>query len=355
MIVVMAPDATEADIEGVQARIEEEGYAAHVSRGEKRTVIGVIGAGDERKQTLAEQIESLPRVDRVIFVLSPYKLVSRESRSDRSVVEVGGARFGGPSLVVCAGPCSVESYDQILLCARAVKQAGAQVLRGGAFKPRTSPYDFQGLGEQGLEMLAAARDETGLPVVTEARAVKDVELVAEKADMIQIGARNMQNYDLLRAAGESGVPVLLKRGLSATIDEWMKAAEYIAATGNMQIVLCERGIRTFETATRNTLDISAVPVAKRLTHLPVIVDPSHSGGQRDLVMPLSMAGIAAGADGLIVEVHPQPERALSDGAQSLTPEAFSGLMDQIRPLAEVLGRPLMNAAATEGLGGPWEP
>ncbi len=355
MIVVMAPQATAAEIEVVQARIAEEGYAAHLSQGEARTVIGVIGAGDDRKQTFADQVESLAGVERVIFVLKPYKLVSAESRSDRSVVEVGEARFGGPNLVVCAGPCSVESYEQTLECARAVRRAGAQVLRGGAFKPRTSPYDFQGLGESGLDMLAAARDETGLPVVTEARAVRDVETVAEKADIIQIGARNMQNYDLLRAAGESGAPVLLKRGLAATIDEWLKAAEYIAATGNLKIILCERGIRTFESSTRNTLDIAAVPVAKRLTHLPVIVDPSHSGGRRDLVLPLSMAGVAVGSDGLLIEVHPQPDRALSDGAQSLTPESFEQLVEQIRPLAEVVGKPLPSSGGREAPGGLWEP
>ncbi|MBD3173548.1 MAG: 3-deoxy-7-phosphoheptulonate synthase [Armatimonadia bacterium] len=355
MIVVMTPDATQDDLAGVQARLAEAGYGAHLSQGEKRTIIGVIGAGDDEKQTFADQVESLPGVERVIFVLKPYKLVSQESRSDRSVVEVGEARFGGPNLVVCAGPCSVESHEQILECARAVKAAGAQVLRGGAFKPRTSPYDFQGLGETGLDMLAAARDETGLPIVTEARAVKDVELVAEKADVIQIGARNMQNYDLLQAAGESGAPVLLKRGLSATIDEWLKAAEYIAATGNLKIILCERGIRTFETTTRNTLDIAAVPVAQKLTHLPIVVDPSHAGGRRDLVLPLSMAGIAAGADGLIIEVHPQPDRALSDGAQSLTPDAFSELMIQVRTVSEVVGKPLPVMAGKGVEGASWEP
>jgi len=355
MIVVMRPDCTDEDVSAVGGRLDEAGYGQHVSRGEQRTIIGVIGLGDAEKQTLADQLESMPGVERVIFVLKPYKLVSSESRTDRTVVRVGNACFGGTGIVVGAGPCSVESREQIIESARAVKASGAHVLRGGAFKPRTSPYDFQGLGPEGLDLLAEARAETGLPIVTEARAVKDVELVAEQADIIQVGARNMQNYDLLQAVGETRVPVVLKRGLSATIDEWLKAAEYIAANGNMSIILCERGIRTFETSTRNTLDISAVPVAKQLTHLPVIVDPSHAGGRRDLVPALSLAAVAAGADGLLIEVHPHPDRALSDGAQSLTPEGFSRLMAGLRPVAEAVGRPIEQGSRLDLPGASWEP
>jgi 3-deoxy-7-phosphoheptulonate synthase len=354
MIVIMSQAATEEDIARVCSRLDEAGYGQHVSRGEQRTIIGVIGLGDDEKQTLADQLESLPAVERVIFVLKPYKLVSAESRTDRTLVQVGDAIYGGTGLVIAAGPCAVETREQILEAAQAVKRGGAHVLRGGAFKPRTSPYDFQGLGHDGLDLLAEAKAMTGLPVVTEALAVKDVDAVAEHADIIQLGARNMQNYDLLRAAGESGKPIIFKRGISATIDEWLKAAEYIAATGNMRIILCERGIRTFETSTRNTLDIAAVPVVKQLTHLPVIVDPSHAGGRRDLVPSLALAAVAAGADGLLIEVHPHPERALSDGAQSLTPEAFRKLVPELTAVAEAVGRTVA-APRADLPGAPWEP
>ncbi len=353
MIVVMDGRATEEDVQRVCERLDEEGYGQHVSRGELRTVIGVIGAGDGDKQTLADQLETMNGVASVVLVIKPYKLVSAESRTDRTVVRVGEAFVGGARLTVIAGPCSVENREQLLASAKAVARGGAQVLRGGAFKPRTSPYDFRGLGLEGLQLLAEAREETGLPVVTEACAVKDVELVAEYADMVQIGARNMQNYDLLEAAGQAGKPVLLKRGLSAQIDEWLKAAEYIAAAGNPDIVLCVRGIRTFETDTRFTLDIASVPVLKKLTHLPIILDPSHAAGRRDIVPALALAGVAAGADGLIVEVHPQPERALSDGAQSLTPDGFERLMAEVRPVAEAVGRSIaLVGPEPEAL---WEP
>lgn len=355
MIVVMKPEATEEDIARVCARLDRAGYGQHVSRGESRTVIGVIGAKNEEKATLADQLESMPAVERTIFVLKPYKLVSAEGRTDRTVVRVGDAFFGGTGIVIAAGPCAVESREQIMEAAWAVKEAGGQVLRGGAFKPRTSPYDFQGLGARGLELLAEARAATGLPVVTEVRAVKDLEAVIECADILQIGARNMQNYDLIQAVGESGRPVVLKRALSATIEEWLKAAEYVAATGNTKIILCERGIRTFEVETRNTLDIAAVPVAKQLTHLPVIVDPSHAGGRRDIVPALSCAAVAAGADGLLIEVHPHPENALSDGAQSLTPAGFAQLAAQLRRIAEAMGRSLPAPSSRLASGAPWDP
>jgi len=353
VIVVMDGKATDEDVQRVCNRLDEEGYGQHVSRGELRTVIGVIGAGDGDKQTLADQLETMPGVASVVLVIKPYKLVSAESRTDRSVVRVGEAFVGGAQLVMMAGPCSVESREQLLATALAVKGAGSQVLRGGAFKPRTSPYDFRGLGLEGLKLLAEAREETGLAIVTEACAVKGVELVAEYADMVQIGARNMQNYDLLEAAGQSGKPVLLKRGLSAQIDEWLKAAEYIAAAGNPEIVLCVRGIRTFETDTRFTMDVASIPVLKKLTHLPVIADPSHAAGRRDVVPALALAAVAAGADGLIVEVHPQPDRALSDGAQSLTPEAFVRLVQEVRAVAEAVGRSVaVGERQPEAL---WEP
>ncbi len=351
----MRAGATDDQISAICSRLDEAGLGQHLSRGEVRCVIGVIGAGDRHRQTLADQLETMPGVDRVVLVLKPYKLVSAEGRASRSIVKVGEAFFGGTGLVVAAGPCSVESRDQLLTAARAVRECGAQVLRGGAFKPRTSPYDFQGLGHEGLDFLVEAREATGMPIVTEACAVKEVDLVAEHADIVQIGARNMQNYDLLQAAGKTAKPVLLKRGLSATIDEWLKAAEYVAATGNTDIIFCERGIRTFETETRFTLDIAAVPVLKRLTHLPVIVDPSHASGRRELVTPLALAAVAAGADGLIVEVHPNPERALSDGAQALTPPMFASLMRDLQPVAESVGRSVAGMAGRELPGASWEP
>lgn len=340
MIVVLKSSATEEDIQELTGRLEERGYRHQVSRGEQRTIIGVIGALDEEKQQVAEQLESLSFVERVIFILKPYKLVSSEWRPGRSTIEVGGTVFGGRQLQVIAGPCSVESRDQIVQAARSVQQAGARLLRGGAFKPRTSPYDFQGLGYEGLDLLVEARKATGLPVVTEARAVRDVGPITEKADMVQVGARSMQNYDLLLEVGMIDKPVLLKRGLAATVDEWLKAAEYVASKGNMNIILCERGIRTFETETRNTLDLSSVPVVQKLSHLPVIVDPSHGAGRRDIVPALARAAVAVGADGLMIEVHPEPERALSDGYQSLSPAEFEPLMRDLRAVAAAVGREL---------------
>ncbi len=300
-------------------------------------IIGVIGNGRPLDPI---QFERMSGVERVVPVLRPFKLASREFHPQDTVVKVNGVRIGGDEIVVMAGPCAVENRDQILEAARAVKGAGAKVLRGGAFKPRTSPYSFQGLGVEGLRLLAAAREETGLPVVTEVMAPEMVPLVSTYADILQIGARNMQNYALLHAVGEAQRPVLLKRGMMSTIEELLMAAEYILSHGNERIVLCERGIRTFEPYTRNTVDINAVPLLKQLTHLPVVVDPSHGTGKWELVGPVSKAAIAAGADGLIIEVHPHPEEALSDGAQSLKPARFAALMQELRPVAEAVGRTL---------------
>jgi 3-deoxy-7-phosphoheptulonate synthase len=338
MIVVMRAQATSTEVDSVVSAIEALGMRSHLSRGEERTIVGIIG--DER--TIANaNLEALGGVERVIPVLKPFKLASRDFHPTDSVVQVGHVPVGGGHLVVMAGPCAVESREQLLASARAVKAGGAHILRGGAFKPRTSPYSFQGLGKEGLELLAEARAETGLPVVTEVVSPTDVPLVSEWADMIQIGARNMQNFALLEAAGKSHRPVLLKRGMSATIEELLMAAEYILASGNLNVILCERGIRTFEKYTRNTLDIAAVPVLKRLSHLPVVVDPSHATGDRGLVGPTACAGVAAGSDGLIIEVHPNPEKALSDGPQSLTPELFRDLMARIRPVADAVGHSVL--------------
>ncbi len=335
MMIVMQANATAEEVQQVIDVIESQGFHPHVSRGAERVVIGVIG---EARRAQADTFLRLPGVARVVPLSHPYKLASREFHPDRRVVAVGGVSIGGDEVVFIAGPCSVESRSQILETAQAVKEAGAHILRGGAFKPRTSPYSFQGLGEEGLVLLAEAREATGLPVVTEVMAPEQVPLVARYADMLQIGARNMQNYALLRAAGASGMPVLLKRGMSATLDELLLAAEYLLSTGNEQVVLCERGIRTFETATRNTTDINAIPALKARTSLPVILDPSHSTGHWAYVLPVARAGIAAGADGLIVEVHPRPEEALSDGAQSLKPERFARLVREAQAIAAAVGR-----------------
>lgn len=341
MIIITRRNVTDAEIDHIRERIESLGMRTHLSRGEQRTIIGCIG-----DESLLEELplRSLPGVESVTPVLKPYKLASREFAVDRTVVRVGGsdgfATFGAPTISVIAGPCSVENHDMLSVTAKLVRDAGAVMLRGGAFKPRTSPYAFQGLGEEALRMLVAVRAETGLPVVTEVMDTRQVDLVAEHADMLQIGARNMQNFALLAEVGRVRRPVLLKRGLSATIKELLMAAEYIMANGNHDVVLCERGIRTYETATRNTLDIAAIPVLKRETHLPVIVDPSHAGGDATLVAPLAFAAIAAGADGLIVEVHPDPEAALSDGDQSLAPPAFAQLMQQLEAFAAAAGRSL---------------
>jgi 3-deoxy-7-phosphoheptulonate synthase len=337
MIIVMRMGAAEEQIQTVVDRVEELGFQAHLSEGEERTIIGVIG--DERPvdPTLFELMDG---VERTVPILQPFKLASRDFKKEDTVVPINGIIIGGERVAVMAGPCAVESEEQLLATARAVKAAGATILRGGAFKPRTSPYSFQGLGEKGLEFLALAREKTGLGIVTEVIAPEQVPLVAEYADILQIGARNMQNYALLHAVGEAKKPVLLKRGMMSTLEELLMSAEYILSHDNYRVILCERGIRTFERYTRNTLDINAVPVLKSLTHLPVIVDPSHGTGKWELVGAVSRAAVAAGADGLIIEVHPHPERALSDGAQSLKPDKFAQLMVELRRVASAVGRTL---------------
>jgi 3-deoxy-7-phosphoheptulonate synthase len=337
MLVVMKPNATEAQVEAVVEKIRSLGLHPHAIPGAQRTAIGITGNKGGLDPAL---FEGLPGVREAIRVSQPFKLVSREVKEEDTVIDVAGVEVGGKRLAVMAGPCSVESREQILETARAVKAAGATLLRGGAYKPRTSPYEFQGLAEDGLKLLALAREATGLRVVTEAMDVETLPMVADYADMVQIGARNMQNYSLLKQLGKLSKPVLLKRGPSATIREWLMAAEYVVAHGNGRVALCERGIRTFETATRNTLDLNAVPVLKSLTHLPVIVDPSHGIGLRAHVPAMARAAVAAGADGLIIEVHPCPEKALSDGQQSLTAQEFEGLMAQVRVIAGAVGRPV---------------
>jgi 3-deoxy-7-phosphoheptulonate synthase len=336
MMIVMKPRATEADIEAVIARIESCGAVAHPSRGEEVTVIGAIG---DREHVARLDLEGFPGVDKVVPILKPYKLASSQLRGgEPSVLEIGGRKVGGEHFALIAGPCTVESRDQTLTTARVVRDAGAAMLRGGAYKPRTSPYAFQGLGEAGLRILAEAKAETGLPIVTELMDARDLEAVLEVADVIQVGARNMQNYTLLSEIGRSGCPALLKRGLSSTLEELLMAAEYILKEGNPNVMLCERGIRTFEPAYRYTLDLTAVPVLKELTHLPVIVDPSHAAGRRALVQPLSLAAAAAGADGIIVEVHPNPEEAICDGPQALRAENFAEYADLVERAAAVAGK-----------------
>jgi 3-deoxy-7-phosphoheptulonate synthase len=309
-------------------RVREAGYQAHVTRGTERCIVAAVGSGRRHE---IEALQAAPGVDNIVPIAQPYKLVSRQVRPEGSIVDVAGVRIGnGEPVVVIAGPCSVESRDQLLTTARAVKSAGARLLRGGAYKPRTSPYDFQGLGEEALALLAEARRETGLPVVTEVMSTEDVDTICEHADMLQVGARNMQNFALLRRLATIDKPVLLKRGPSATVKEWLLAAEYLLTGGNPNVVLCERGIKTFETETRNTIDLAAVALAKELSHLPVIADPSHGTGRRSLIAPLSKAAIAVGADGLIIEVHPNPERALSDGPQSLDCREFQAMMRELQ-------------------------
>jgi len=337
MMIVMKEGASEAEIAHVLARLEEVGAIGHVSKGERVTVIGAIG---DREEITSLPLEACPGVDRVVAILKPYKLVSREFHPSDTVVHVRDTQVGGGHFALIAGPCSVENEEQLMAAARAVKAAGGTMLRGGAFKPRSSPYSFQGLGVEGLKLLAAAREETGLPIVTELMDPRDLDVLIEYSDVIQIGARNMQNFQLLSEVGKAAKPALLKRGLSATIEEWLMAAEYIVKEGNREVILCERGIRTFETATRNTLDLSAVPVVKQASHLPVIVDPSHATGRPDLVLPLSLAAVAAGADGVIVETHPNPEHALSDGPQSLPTAAFGDYARRVRELAEWMGKRL---------------
>jgi 3-deoxy-7-phosphoheptulonate synthase len=341
VIVIMSRNSERSDIDSVIKHIEELGLGAHLIEGEERTVIGVVG---RTYPELGSSLEVLRGVDSVVPISKPYKLSGREVIPDDTIVTVKGVSIGGGRPVVMAGPCSVESEEQLMSTARAVRAAGANVLRGGAYKPRTSPYQFRGLGEEGLKLLKAASDETGLPVITEVLTPQDVDLVAQYADILQIGARNMQNYNLLEECGRSQKPVLLKRGLSGQVQEWLLCAEYIMAQGNRQVILCERGIRTFETATRNTMDVSAIPLIKRLSHLPVIGDPSHGTGHWYLVEPLAMASIAAGADGLIIEVHPNPDHALSDGAQSLTFPSFERMMNRVSTVANAIGRPLHDAA-----------
>ena len=337
MMIIMRTDATPQEIAAVVERIEGNGLRAHLSKGEERTVIGAVGDG---RPVLKDQFLHLPGVDRVIPITRPYKLASREFIAENTLFPLNGVQVGDQGVVLIAGPCSVESRTQLLETAHAVREAGAHALRGGAFKPRTSPYSFQGLGEAGLEMLAEAREQTGMPIVTEIMAPEHIPLLTRYADVLQIGARNMQNYALLHAAGESQHPVLLKRGMMATIDELLMAAEYILSHGNRRVMLCERGIRTFESVTRNTTDINAIPVLKALTHLPVILDPSHGTGHWEYVTAIARAGIAAGADGLIVEVHINPSEALSDGGQSLKPERFAELVKQVRAVSEAVGRSL---------------
>ena len=337
MLVVMRQDATTEQIRGVQAAIEARGYKAHPIPGAQRTAIGVTG---NKGALEAPALEGLPGVLEVIPVSHAYKLVSREVKSENTIVRVGTVPIGGPELVLVAGPCAVESVEQTLAIARAVKAAGAHILRGGAFKPRTSPYSFQGLGEAGLRILAEAREATGLPVVSEAIDVESVDLVEKYADAIQVGARNMQNFSLLKRVGKARKPVLLKRGLSATLEEFLMSAEYILSEGNYSVILCERGVRTFSDFSRNTLDLSIVPAVKQISHLPIFVDPSHGTGRRDKVAPLSRAAAAVGADGLMIEVHNDPDRALSDGPQSITPEMFEDLVADLRKIAPVIGRTL---------------
>jgi 3-deoxy-7-phosphoheptulonate synthase len=333
MIISMKLHATRSEIDAVCERIRDFGYKVHSIEGEERVVIGVVGVGDVT--ACLESLEAMPQVEKAVRISAPYKFVSREFRTNKSVIRANGTDIGGDEFVVMAGPCSVENEKQIIETAQAVARAGAMFLRGGAFKPRTSPYDFQGLEEQGLKLLRKAKGETGLGIITEVMSDRDVPLVAEYADILQIGARNMQNFALLKTLGKAGRPVMLKRGLSSTIKELLMSAEYIVAHGNPNVILCERGIRTFETATRNTCDIAAIALLNELTHLPIVLDPSHATGKRSMVPPLCRAGVAIGADGLIVEAHPCPEKAMSDGAQSLSTEQFAEMMRDLRPYVEL--------------------
>jgi len=337
MIVVMKAGSQDKEIAVVMDRLHGLGLQGHLSKGVERTVIGVVGVISTIPD-LRERLELVPGVAEVVPISKPFKLSSREFEPENTVIDVGGVKIGGKELVVMAGPCAAETRKQVMSTARAVKAAGARILRGGAFKPSTSPYSFRGLGEEGLKLLAAAKEETGLPLITEVLTPQDVELVVKYADILQVGARNMQNFILLDEVGQAKKPVMLKRGLSATIQEWLLAAEYILAQGNRQLILCERGIRTFETYTRNTMDVSAIPIVHKETHLPIIADPSHGTGKWDLVIPLALASVAAGADGLMIEVHPTPDTALKDGAQSLTFEHFGELMRQVAPVAKAVGR-----------------
>lgn len=333
MVIVIKKNATESQIEDVIKWVESVGYRAHPSRGVERTIIGVVG--DDRGKAQLKSAGYLPGVEKIVPILKPYKLASREAKEGNTIVRIDDLEIGGPEFIVMAGPCSVENEEQLMESAYIAKKGGAHILRGGAFKPRTSPYSFQGLEEEGLKLLKKAREKTGMPVVTEVLNTTDVDLVEEYGDILQIGARNIQNFALLKKVGHSRKPVLLKRGMMTTIEELLMSAEYIISSGNDKVILCERGIRTFETATRNTLDISAVPVLKELTHLPITVDPSHAAGHWKYVLPLARSAVAVGADGLLIEVHPEPEKAFSDGIQSLKPEKFYQLMEEVRILEKI--------------------
>ena len=335
MIVVMKPGASEENLTAVVKKIESSGLRTHLSKGEEVTIVGVIG---DKKIIANLELQMMAGVDKTVRITEKYKLVSRDFHPEDTIIDAGGVKIGGDEVVVMAGPCAVENIDQLREAASAVKMYGAKFLRGGAFKPRTSPYDFQGLGEEGLKLLRTVADEFDLRVVTEIVDKDDIDLFCQYADILQVGARNMQNFQMLKALGKCSKPILLKRGLSATISEWLNAAEYIMSGGNEQVIFCERGIRTYETFTRNTLDLSAVAAVKELSHLPIVVDPSHGTGRWKMVAPMARAAIAAGADGLIIEVHPHPEKALSDGDQSLTPEAFRDLMSNLNGIAKVMGR-----------------
>jgi len=337
MIVVMAPGTAQSDLDNIRVRIEDRGLRAQINTGAERTVIGVMGS---IPPDFKDEMELMNGVDEVIIISKPYKLASKEFHPDDTIIKVGDAVIGGPKPVIMAGPCSVEDEEQMVSTAKAVKAAGATVLRGGAFKPRTSPYSFRGMGEDGLKLLQLAKQETGLPIITEVMATADVETVAKYADILQIGARNMQNYNLLDEVGLIGKPVMVKRGLAASYEEWLLAAEYVMAGGNEQVILCERGVRGFETFTRFTLDVAAVPVIKRLSHLPIVADPSHSTGKWYLVTPVALASVAAGAHGLLIEVHPNPDQAKCDGPQSLTFENFGILMEQVNAIASVRKQPV---------------
>ncbi len=339
MIIIMKHGASNEDIAAVSQKLEEHGYQPNITRGAADTIVAAIGTPSlSEKELVAPQLQAIEAVEKVLFVSKPYKMVSRDWHPENSVFNIGGVEVGGKNIVVMAGPCSVESAESVLETAKLVKNAGAKMLRGGAYKPRTSPYDFQGLGLEGLKHLAEARKQTGLPIVTEVMTPHLVEQVCEYADVLQIGARNMQNYDLLREIGKTRTPVIIKRGLSATIEEWLKASEYLLAGGNEQVMFCERGIRTYEPSTRFTLDLSAVPAIKKESHLPVIIDPSQGTGRRDMIAAMSKAAVACGADGLLIEVHPHPEDALSDGQQTVDDKQFAQLMRELKPIAEAVGR-----------------
>ncbi|MEK6590620.1 MAG: 3-deoxy-7-phosphoheptulonate synthase [Nitrospinota bacterium] len=336
MIIVMKHSATKQEIDDVAERIEKLGYTPHIMFGVEKTIIAAVG--DERGKARLQTLESMHGVEDVVPILKPYKLASREIKKENTVITVNGIKIGSEKIIVMAGPCSVESREQLIETARAVKEAGADILRGGAFKPRTSPYDFQGLEEDGLKLLSEARDVTGLPIITEVMNPIDVDLVAKYADILQVGARNVQNFALLKHLGQFKKPILLKRGMMTTIKEFLMSAEYIMSEGNKEVILCERGIRTFETATRNTLDLSCIPVLRKETHLPIIVDPSHATGHWEYVAPMAKAAVAAGADGLMIEVHSCPEEAYSDGPQSLKPAKFAKLMEELKPFIQAAGR-----------------